>query len=237
MASSFVNFFSGNGDGGGHSNGQGGQGGTLLSDWNSYSAANTANNGADVEGGGGSFTKALESSASSLFTAGSSSFRRAASAASGLSASTTSFMPSQKQWAYFAGFLASGLFFLSLAIFVFLPLLVIAPAKFATSFTLGCVCVMASFFALRGWKQQLLHLTERERLPFTRSYLGSICATLYASLWLKSYILSIAFSAVQVFSLLYYVSSYFPGGSQGMKMMLSGAGNGFYSLVSAVFSR
>ena len=144
MASSFVNLFSGGSGSGAGSQGTGG--GSLLNDWNSYSAANTAE-AADLEGGG-SFTKSMET-AKNLFSAGTSSLSRAATAATGLGASTTTFMPSRQQWAYFAGFLAAGLFFLSLSLFVMLPMLVIAPAKFATSFTVGCICIMASFFALR----------------------------------------------------------------------------------------
>ncbi|QDZ24831.1 vesicle transport protein SFT2 [Chloropicon primus] len=192
--------------------------------------------GDDLEGGTTGFTKSVENTAKSLFNSTTSSISRAASAATGMGGmASTQFMPSQKQWAYFAGFLCSGIFFLSLAIFVMLPMLVIAPAKFATSFTLGCVCVMASFFALRGWKQQLVHMTAKERLPFTGAYLGSIFGTLYASLWLHSYLLSITFSGVQIFALLYYVSSYFPGGSAGMKMMLSSCSSGVFSLFSSMF--
>ena len=146
-----TNFFGGAGTSGGsgYNGNTANGGGSLLNDWNSYSAANTAADG-DLEGGAGStFSKSMET-AKSLFSAGTSTLSRAASTGIGSVTSTTStFMPSQKQWVYFAGFLASGLFFLSLAIFVMLPMLVIAPAKFATSFTLGCVCIMASFFALR----------------------------------------------------------------------------------------
>jgi hypothetical protein len=133
--------------------------------------------------------------------------------------------------------MAAGLFFLSLALFVMLPMLVLAPAKFATSFTLGCVCVMASFFALRGWKQQLIHMVGRERLPFTGAYLGSIFGTLYSSLWLHSYLMSIFFSGVQVFALLYYVSSYFPGGASGVKLLTSSIYSGFVNLLGIIFKR
>ena len=78
-------------------------------------------------------------------------------------------------------------------------------------------------------------MTAKERLPFTGAYLGSIFGTLYASLWLHSYLLSIFFSGVQIFALLYYVASYFPGGSAGTKMMLSSCSSGFVQLIGAIF--
>lgn len=234
---SFVSLFSGaGGEGGGGAKSAGSTG--LLSDWNDYSTAHS--------GGGGD----LESNTSSIFastskrveSAGSSVLNLVTSAGtSGLSkiqsSTSNTFLPSQKQWTYFAVFMASGLFFLSLALFVMLPMLVLAPAKFATSFTLGCVCVMASFFALRGWKQQLVHMLGKERLPFTGAYLGSILGTLYSSLWLHSYLMSIFFSGVQVFALLYYVSSYFPGGASGVKLLVSSVYSGFMNLLGLIFNK
>jgi nitrogen fixation protein len=35
------------------------------------------------------------------------------------------------------------------------------------SFTLGSFLIMASFMMLKGWKQQLQHMTTAGRLPFT----------------------------------------------------------------------
>jgi hypothetical protein len=63
--------------------------------------------------------------------------------------------------------MGGGLVFLSLSFFVFLPLIIIAPSKFAMTFTLGCMCVLASFAALRGWQQQVKDMFVRERLPYT----------------------------------------------------------------------
>lgn len=48
-----------------------------------------------------------------------------------------------------------------------------------------------------------------------------MAATIYVSMVLRSYLLSVIFSGVQVVALLYYVVSYFPGGSAGMKFLLS----------------
>ena len=76
-------------------------------------------------------------------------------------------MPTTQQFAYFFAFLGAGLVFMILAFSVFLPVIVIAPSKFALSFTIGSILVMAGFAALRGLKQQASHMLSASRLPFT----------------------------------------------------------------------
>ena len=76
-------------------------------------------------------------------------------------------MPNTQQFAYFFAFIGSGLVFMIIAFSVFLPLIVVAPSKFALSFTVGSFLVMAGFAALRGLKQQASHMLSAQRLPFT----------------------------------------------------------------------
>ncbi|KAL4590087.1 hypothetical protein LXL04_003006 [Taraxacum kok-saghyz] len=68
---------------------------------------------------------------------------------------------------------------------------------------------------------------DLERLPFTLGFIGSMVGTIYVSMVLHSYILSVFFAVIQVLALAYYCISYFPGGSAGMKFLTS-------SLTSAV---
>mmetsp|Transcript_10596 Transcript_10596/g.26859 ORF Transcript_10596/g.26859 Transcript_10596/m.26859 type:complete len:239 (-) Transcript_10596:111-827(-) len=214
---------------------------SLLNDWQTYQ--NNAD--VDIEGGASTSAQALyENFASS--TVGkfaSSAFKDVFASASGNistaqeTVSNTFGLSARQRWMYFIGLLAAGLFFLSIAIFVFLPMLVLTPSKFATSFTIGCMCIMSSFIVLRGWKQQLANLTSKERLPFTGGYLASVFGTLYVSLWLHSYILSVFFSAAQVLALCYFVSSFLPGGTAGMKLLLSTCGQGVQQLFKALFSK
>ncbi|CAJ1960211.1 unnamed protein product [Sphenostylis stenocarpa] len=135
--------------------------------------------------------------------------------------SATSSVPSGKSLVYFGLLLASGVFFVFLSFTLFLPVMVVMPQKFAICFTLGCGFIIGSFFALKGPKNQLTHMLSRERLPFTLAFLGSMIGTIYVSMVLHSYILSVVFSVVQVLSLGYYSISYFPGGSAGMKFLTS----------------
>jgi hypothetical protein len=52
-------------------------------------------------------------------------------------------------------------------------------------------------------------------------YVGSIILTLYAALIMHSYVLSLVCSVLQVVALLYYLTSYYPGGTSSVKFMLS----------------
>eukprot|EP00245_Coleochaete_scutata_P012553 TRINITY_DN488_c0_g1_i2.p1 TRINITY_DN488_c0_g1~~TRINITY_DN488_c0_g1_i2.p1 ORF type:complete len:231 (+),score=39.15 TRINITY_DN488_c0_g1_i2:72-764(+) len=130
-------------------------------------------------------------------------------------------MPSHRTIMYFSAALGTGVFFLFIAFTLFLPAIVLMPQKFAITFTLGCMFIMGAFFVLKGPAAQLKHMLSMERLPFTGAFVGSMLGTLYASLVLHSYILSVLFSGVQVMALAYYALSYFPGGSAGLKFLSS----------------
>ncbi|XP_058112864.1 protein transport protein SFT2-like isoform X2 [Magnolia sinica] len=135
--------------------------------------------------------------------------------------SATSSVPSAKSLMYFGLFLAAGIFFIFIAFTMFLPVMVLMPQKFALCFTVGCAFIVGSFFALKGSKNQLLHMFSRERLPFTVGFIGSMVGTIYVSMVLHSYVLSVFFSVLQVLALSYYAISYFPGGSAGLKFLSS----------------
>lgn len=138
--------------------------------------------------------------------------------------SATSSMPSGKALMYFGLLLASGVFFIFIALTMFLPVMVLMPQKFPSCFTLGCGFIIGSFFALRGPQNQLAHMSSMEvcyiiiysmscftakreflplflisclllqRLPLTLGFI----ATIYVSMVLHSYILSVLFSVLQV---------------------------------------
>ena len=96
----------------------------------------------------------------------------------------------------------------------FLPLLAIAPRKFATLFTFGSLLILSSFSVLKGHAAFLQHLISAERLPFSVGYAVSLVGTLYAAMWSQSYVLTMVFSLAQIVGLLYFVFSYLPGGAQ-----------------------
>jgi Got1/Sft2-like family len=91
-------------------------------------------------------------------------------------------VPTGMQFAYFAAFMAAGIFFLAMAFLLFLPVIILAPAKFASSFTMGSVLIMAAFTALKGWRQQLTHMFSKERLPFSAGESPHHCVMNHAGL-------------------------------------------------------
>ncbi|XP_030478628.2 protein transport protein SFT2 [Cannabis sativa] len=192
---------------------------SLLADWNSYAASQTLEDdsslsmGFDLE----SAVRSANDTVSGTFSVVSKGVRELP----GSLQSATSSVPSGKALMYFGLFLATGVFFVFLAFTMFLPVMVLMPQKFAICFTLGCGFIIGSFFALKGPKNQFVHMTSKERLPFTLIFLGSMVGTIYVSMVLHSYVLSVLFSVIQVLALAYYAFSYFPGGSAGLKFITS----------------
>ncbi|TYJ48921.1 hypothetical protein E1A91_A01G098000v1 [Gossypium mustelinum] len=210
---------------------QGKEGSSLLSDWNSYAASKEAEDGTTTV-----FGFDLESAARSANDTVTGTFNVVSKGVRDLPGnlqSATSSVPSGKAFIYFGLFLAAGVFFVFIAFTMFLPVMVLLPQKFAICFTLGCGFIIGSFFALRGPKNQLAHMSSKERLPFALGFIGSMAGTMYVSMVLHSYILSVLFSVVQVLALAYYAVSYFPGGSAGLKFLTSA----LTSSVSRCFGR
>ncbi|KAF6135393.1 hypothetical protein GIB67_027267 [Kingdonia uniflora] len=76
--------------------------------------------------------------------------------------------------------LATGVFFIFISFTMFLPIMVLMPQNFAICFTLGCIFIIGSFFALKGPQNQFTDMTSKERLPFTVGFIGSMVGTFYA---------------------------------------------------------
>ncbi|XP_020264334.1 protein transport protein SFT2 [Asparagus officinalis] len=189
---------------------------SLLADWNSYAASRS-----EDDSGSGALGFDIESAVRSANDKVTGTFSVVSRGVSGSFQNATSSVPSGKSLMYFGLLLASGVFFIFIAFTMFLPVIVLMPQKFAICFTTGCAFIIGSFFALRGPKNQLAHMASKERLPFTLGFIGSMVGTIYVSIVLHSYILSVAFSVIQVMALSYYAISYFPGGSTGMKFLAS----------------
>lgn len=100
----------------------------------------------------------------------------------------------------------------------------VRPQKFALSFTLGSLTFMGSFAILRGPAAHFAGMLTPDRWPFTLVYVTSMGATLYLTLnegGVHGYVAVLAASGVQCVALLWYLAAFLPGGSQGMKMLMS----------------
>ena len=81
--------------------------------------------------------------------------------------SAQSTLPNTSYFTWFLALLGAGAVFEVLAFTLFLPVIILAPSKFAICFTIGSVLIMAAFVSLRGWRSQLAHMFSAERLPFS----------------------------------------------------------------------
>ncbi|KAL2756160.1 hypothetical protein ACRALDRAFT_1076520 [Sodiomyces alcalophilus JCM 7366] len=105
--------------------------------------------------------------------------------------------------------------------FALFPVLSLRPTKFVILWTLGSIFFLASFAAVMGPMAYARHLLSVERLPFTSAYLGSLALSLYFALGLRSTILTLLSAIVQLACLLWYLVSYFPMGSTGLRFATS----------------
>ncbi|KAJ7548432.1 hypothetical protein O6H91_07G012000 [Diphasiastrum complanatum] len=203
-------WFSGSSSGGGIPEQQ--KPGSVLADWNSYSASQEGT-ASDVE------AVSLLKSANETIKGAFNTVSRNVRELPGNVQTAASSLPSRKAITYFGVMLGAGMFFIFIAFLLFLPVIVLMPHKFASCFTIGSLLVIGSFFVLKGPRTQFFHMISKERLPFTAAFIGSMAGTIYASMVMHSYVLSVIFSVIQVLALLYYVVSYFPGGSAGLQFL------------------
>ncbi|KAF2240533.1 SFT2-domain-containing protein [Trematosphaeria pertusa] len=91
--------------------------------------------------------------------------------------------------------------------------------------TMGSVLFLAAWPVMMGLRAWVTHLASGARLPFTAAYFGAIALTLYASLGLHSTVLTFIASILQIVALIWYLVSYFPLGSTGLRFAARFGGN------------
>ncbi|BFZ58404.1 Protein transport protein sft2 [Savitreella phatthalungensis] len=114
--------------------------------------------------------------------------------------------------------------------FLFLPVLALRPRKFVTLWTVGSLLFLSSWAAIQGPLAYARHLVSGPRIGFTSAYVGSLIATLYFSR--VSTLLTLIAAVVQMVALLWYLVSYFPMGSTGMRFaggLVVNRVNGFFA--------
>ncbi|KAJ2716862.1 protein transport protein sft2 [Coemansia spiralis] len=167
------------------------------------------------------FFSSLRDGASSLVsTTGStlSGFAGGGSDANGMSTDQREWfdLTLMQRWVGFGGCAVLALFCFMMAI-MSLPMMVLSPQKFATAFSLGGLATIAGIALLRGPRAHTRHLLSRDRLLFTVSYFGSVLSTLFFSAIAHSYLGTLLSVIVQIVALVWYVVSYFPGGTAGLQ--------------------
>ncbi|KAK1828233.1 protein transport protein SFT2 [Podospora conica] len=102
--------------------------------------------------------------------------------------------------------------------FALFPVLSLKPRKLVVLWTLGSILFLSSFAAIMGPWQYVAHLASTPRLPFTAAYFGSLGLTIYFSMGLHNTILTLFSALFQLACLIWYLVSYFPMGSTGLRM-------------------
>merc|ERR1711892_623948 len=105
--------------------------------------------------------------------------------------------------------------FLIFYIFLTLPVLILRPRKFATTYTFASLCLLAGFSVLQGPASHMKSLFSRERRVFSAIYFGSLFMTLYSAMSLQSTILSLLMAFIQMASFAYDAVRNVPGGIAG----------------------
>jgi len=143
---------------------------------------------------------------------------------------------SPQTWAQFAGVFGIGLLFIMLSL-NFLPLLLVAPQKFAGCFTVGSVTMLSSFVIFRGPEAFLKSMTQRDKLPFSTAYVVGVVGTIWSTIFMQSaspiyrYLFTAIFALVQAAALLYFVASYVPGGKAAVNACCSCSGRSVRTLI------
>ena len=119
---------------------------------------------------------------------------------------------------YFVVLFTIGCIFILISLF-FLPWIVIAPKKTATTFNLGMICILIAFGIQKGFKAFFIDqffCGERPRNFFAVGFLISLVLCTYFAIFKDSFVGSLIFLLIEFALLIYFVSSYFPGGIQGV---------------------
>jgi len=154
--------------------------------------------------------KAKDKAASAAGAAGS-KLKEAGSSVTGAVGGAASLAMNPVKLAQFIGIFFVGAMLITLS-FSFLPVLVIAPQKFALLFAFGSLVIMGSLAFLKGPKALATQLAARDKLPFSAAYIVGLVGTLAATLILRSFILTALFGVLQAVALMYFLASYVPGG-------------------------
>ncbi|KAK8813631.1 hypothetical protein WA556_000207 [Blastocystis sp. ATCC 50177/Nand II] len=118
------------------------------------------------------------------------------------------------------GLLALALVFFAIAYFIGLPTLILRPAKFAISFTMGSFMVLGALARFQGTNRFFSSIFQPERLPKTVLYIVSLLLSVLCAVVWKSYVGTVASSLLQVGMLAVFVLESFPAGSRITSLMI-----------------
>ncbi|CAN3354266.1 protein transport protein Sft2p [Diutina catenulata] len=119
--------------------------------------------------------------------------------------------------------------------FFMFPVLALRPRKFGILWTMGSLLFVVSFGVLQGPVAYTRHLFSAHRVVFTSVFFGSVLMTLWSAVVLKSSIMTIICSVVELFAVAYYLVSYFPFGASAMTFFSSYVMGYLGGFIGAIF--
>jgi len=122
----------------------------------------------------------------------------------------------------------------------FLPLILIAPNKFNTFFSLGSFFINLALAFYQGPANYVKLLFSKENLMISLFYVLSLVFAIYSSLLWGSYLSSLLVVALQVFSLGWLVQQTFKGGekaTEDFKGFVQGKAAGIATQAAAFLMR
>ena len=105
--------------------------------------------------------------------------------------------------------------------FFFLPMAILAPKKFVSLFSLGCIVTITSFIFYYGTYDFLLMLFKKDRRLITIGFLLSIGIGVYFSFNPTYYIISLICTGIQMIVMIMFILSFIPGGKSGINLIIS----------------
>ena len=106
---------------------------------------------------------------------------------------------------------------------LFLPMVLLMPQKFGLMFSLGGVCVHVALSYLKAsqWEyiKQLCSTTDSALL--STAYFGSLIGTIWSAVVKGSYVGVLCCTVIQGGAIIWFFFSLFPGGTTGLKKVMS----------------
>mmetsp|Transcript_14654 Transcript_14654/g.22112 ORF Transcript_14654/g.22112 Transcript_14654/m.22112 type:complete len:231 (-) Transcript_14654:54-746(-) len=118
--------------------------------------------------------------------------------------------------------LLGSILFAVLGIVVGLPTIVLRPSKFVLCITLSTLMAVASVIVIQTptvFVDSLLK-SGKDRIASVVGVVFSSLVTIYVTVFVKRYVVTIAFAAIQILCILWFIASFIPGGSKGLEILL-----------------
>ena len=105
--------------------------------------------------------------------------------------------------------------------FFFLPMAILAPKKFVSLFSLGCIVTITSFIFYYGTCDFLLMLFRKDRRFISIGFFFSIFIGFSFSFNPTYYIISLICTGIQMIVMIMFILSFIPGGKSGINLIIS----------------